>query len=707
MNSGAAEALPPPSRAVLRTAFRSGERTEGWRSVPEEVAVALTYGGSTQAVMLATPADLHDFAVGFSLTERIIAAPPDIEAIDVVPTADGIDIQMWLTKPRDAALAVRRRHMAGPTGCGLCGVDSLAEAMRRPPTVGDDLRLDDRAIQAAIGALAPRQALHRETGAVHAAGFWRAGDGLVCAREDVGRHNALDKLVGALARRGERGAGGVLLLTSRVSVEMVQKAAVLGAEILVAVSAPTALAIRIAEAAGVTLVAVARPDGFEVFTHSHRICGTSEAIAELAGFCDDAAPRSGRTRAGRSPLLTIDEALATVVDGVVAIDGEERVAPAAAAGRIAAETVATPVALPRFDHSAMDGYGVSAADCDRPPPLRLALVGKVVAGGSPSHPVGPGEAVRLLTGAPIPDGVAGVLMEEHCRATGGMVEIGRPVSRGMNIRLRGEDVSAGVTVVSAGAMIGTQHVPILSACGIQSISVRRKLRVAILSTGNEVARPGEPLSPSGVYDVNRPMLQALLCRPWIELVDLGIVTDDARLLAEVIGRAVASADLVATSGGVSGSDADHIAAAVGAAGGSGRVLRIAIKPGKPLFIGRVGAVPVLGLPGNPLSALADFLLFGRPLLRLRAGHAEPAEPAPLAVLAAPVANRSERTEIVPASIVGRDPSGLPAVAVAQMKGSARLHPLASASGLAIIPASAAALAAGERVSFLSLRDCLP
>jgi FdhD protein len=263
--------LPSPAQQRQRMAYRHGQISEGSRTIAEETAVALSYGGSTHAVMMATPQDFEDFAVGFSLTERIIEDVSEIETMEVLSTEEGIDIQMWLAKPRAEAHVTRHRHLAGPTGCGLCGIDSLAEATRIPPVVGDGIRLDATALGEAIASLVPHQTLNLQTGAVHAAGFWRPSQGLVCLREDVGRHNALDKLIGALARGGENGRDGVLLLTSRVSVEMVQKAAVLGSSILVAVSAPTALAIRTANAAGMTLVAIARSDGFEVFTRPERI----------------------------------------------------------------------------------------------------------------------------------------------------------------------------------------------------------------------------------------------------------------------------------------------------------------------------------------------------------------------------------------------------------------------------------------------------
>jgi FdhD protein len=261
----------PPSVTVTRMAWREGHVTPGQRAIPEETAVALTYNKASFAVMMATPRDLEDFALGFSLTEGIVCAPGEIEEIEIVRRARGMEARMWLVPDRLAAFDQRRRHIAGPVGCGLCGLESLEAAMRDVPRVRTDARLTPTMIAAALAALAPAQALHRETAAVHAAGFWHPARGLIAAREDVGRHNALDKLVGAVARAGQDPDGGAVLLTSRVSVEMIQKAAVLGAPVVVAVSAPSALALRSAKAAGITLVAVARRDGFEVFTHARRI----------------------------------------------------------------------------------------------------------------------------------------------------------------------------------------------------------------------------------------------------------------------------------------------------------------------------------------------------------------------------------------------------------------------------------------------------
>lgn len=255
-------------RPLSRLAFGQGRATGGFRDLPEEVAVALSYNGSTQAVMMATPADLIDFAYGFTLTEGI-ATRAEIDDVRIVQTDLGIDLQIWLVPQAEARLSARRRTMTGPVGCGLCGIDSLQEARRKPPVVYDQsFALTPHQIRAAIADLTAHQPLHDATHAAHAAGFWAPGVGMIAVREDVGRHNALDKLIGALIGTSPQGA---LVLTCRTSIDMVQKAATAGFPMIIAASAPTATAVQVAEEAGVTLIALARGDRFEVFTHPTRI----------------------------------------------------------------------------------------------------------------------------------------------------------------------------------------------------------------------------------------------------------------------------------------------------------------------------------------------------------------------------------------------------------------------------------------------------
>ncbi|HXO73041.1 MAG TPA: formate dehydrogenase accessory sulfurtransferase FdhD [Bradyrhizobium sp.] len=260
-----------PVRKVFREIWRDGGAGEGIRAVPEETAIALTYNGGTYAVMMGTPQDLKDFAVGFSLSEGIVQSPEDIDSLDVVPLDDGIELRMWLAQSKADHLSERRRHIAGPTGCGICGIDSIAEAVRPAAIVAHGRSFSPLEIMTAMQAVPPLQKINMETRTVHAAAFWTPARGIVALREDVGRHNALDKLAGGLAQAKLSASDGMVLLTSRVSVEMVQKTAAMGAPLMVAVSAPTALAVRMADAAGITLAAIARADGFEVFTHPGRI----------------------------------------------------------------------------------------------------------------------------------------------------------------------------------------------------------------------------------------------------------------------------------------------------------------------------------------------------------------------------------------------------------------------------------------------------
>lgn len=241
------------------------------RTLPEETPIALVYDGTTHAVMMATPQDLDDFALGFSLTEGKIETPDEIANVDVVEQENGVELRMWMTPGVGHRLAVRRRAMLGPTGCGICGLESLEQALPPLEPVTSALTVSAVEVEAAVASLAPAQRLNAEARALHAAGFWTLESGLMMLREDVGRHNALDKLAGALARDGLSAGKGIVVLTSRISVELVQKAARMGAPVLVAVSAPTALAVRTADAAGITLVGIARDDSFEVFTHSSRI----------------------------------------------------------------------------------------------------------------------------------------------------------------------------------------------------------------------------------------------------------------------------------------------------------------------------------------------------------------------------------------------------------------------------------------------------
>jgi FdhD protein len=248
-----------------------GTKVDASRPIAAEAPIAFVYDGGSEAVMMATPADFEDFALGFSLNDGVVSSADDIVELGIVEVEGGIELRMML-KPRDRErLVTRRRLRAGPAGCGLCGVESIQAAMTKLPRVTADLSLSARDVIGAMSALSPLQRLNAQTHAVHAAALYLPDEGIVLVREDVGRHNALDKLQGGLVRSGRRASDGVILMTSRVSVELVQKAAMMGSCMIAAVSAPTALAIAEAEVAGITIAGVVREDGLEVFTHERRI----------------------------------------------------------------------------------------------------------------------------------------------------------------------------------------------------------------------------------------------------------------------------------------------------------------------------------------------------------------------------------------------------------------------------------------------------
>lgn len=260
---------------VMVWPWRKGESqaVSGQDSVAAEVPVALTYNRVSHVVMMATPSDLEDFAVGFSVTEGLVGSAADILSVRIIPRPGGLEAAMTITEPWFDRLATQRRNLSGRTGCGLCGAENIEQAMRLPDKVGNHLQLAHSALQAAIESLEQHQPLQGLTGASHGAAWCSPQGEIVRAREDVGRHNALDKLIGSLLRDGIDARNGFALVSSRASYEMVYKTAAAGMELMAAVSAPTQLAVDVAERSGLTLVGFARPGRHNVYAHAHRLTG--------------------------------------------------------------------------------------------------------------------------------------------------------------------------------------------------------------------------------------------------------------------------------------------------------------------------------------------------------------------------------------------------------------------------------------------------
>lgn len=270
---------PPP---VMEPATSAGVRVTRWRDghtesagdvVAEEAPVALRFQGTPYVVMLATPADLEDLAVGFTLSEGLVAEPAEIRGVRTLTEDGALALDIDIAAPRFAQLLQRQRNLSARTGCGLCGAETLEGAIRQLAPIATPLEISAPALHAALAELAARQPLNERTGSVHAAAWALPDGGIQLVREDVGRHNALDKLIGALVRAGSDLTRGYVIITSRASYEMVQKAATVGVPLLVAVSAPTAFAIRLAENCGMTLVGFARPGQHVIYAHPARLPG--------------------------------------------------------------------------------------------------------------------------------------------------------------------------------------------------------------------------------------------------------------------------------------------------------------------------------------------------------------------------------------------------------------------------------------------------
>ena len=410
------------------------------------------------------------------------------------------------------------------------------------------------------------------------------------------------------------------------------------------------------------------------------------------------------------PLLPVDAAERLIAERITPVDGHESIALSEAQGRVLAHDVVAPVNLPPFDNSAVDGYAVRADEIKPDGETGLAIVDRVTAGHAPSHALKTGEAIRIFTGAPMPEGADTVFMQEDCRVEGDCVIVPPGLKRGANRRLAGEDMKAGGMALPAGRRLSVQHVALAAALGFTRLDVRRRLRVAIFSTGDEIVEPGTKLPRAALYDSNRYLLAAMLNRYGAEVTDLGILSDDPKVLARGLATAATNHDLVLTSGGVSTGEADHVRDAVESAG---RLVfwRVAIKPGRPVAMGVLhgsssgeGAAFV-GLPGNPVAVFVTFVRVVRPLLLRLAG----ALPAPLMAMPVratfPYKKRAGRREYVRVALRAAADGAIEAVKYAQ-DGAGVLTSLTETDGLAELSEDITQIEPGATIGFLSYASLL-
>lgn len=399
--------------------------------------------------------------------------------------------------------------------------------------------------------------------------------------------------------------------------------------------------------------------------------------------------------------LSHDDALGLIRSRVAAVTGVERVPLAAANGRVLAEAITAPRNVPLSDNAAVDGYAFAAADHAAAGGF-FPVVARVPAGHPHPDPVPPGAAVRIFTGAVMPDGVDTVAMQEDCETH---EQDGRPfvivpagLKPGANRRRAGEDLKAGAPVMERGTRLRPQEVAALASLGFEAVAVRTRLKVALLSTGDEIVRPGRPIEPGEVYDSNHALLVALLAMAGAEVTDLGVLPDRYTAIRDAISGAARSHDVIMTSGGASRGEEDHVVTALDEIG-KRHLWQIAVKPGRPMTFGQVDDCVFLGLPGNPVAVFVCFLLYGLPLLSSLEG-ADWRPPARYRVAAAFGIDRKkpDRREFLRGILEPGE--GGPRVRKFARDGSGLITGLREADGLIEIPEPVTAVAEGDPVDFI-------
>ena len=416
----------------------------------------------------------------------------------------------------------------------------------------------------------------------------------------------------------------------------------------------------------------------------------------MAQLTDDCFAFSG-------PLLPLADMERLIGERVTPVAETESVALRGALGRVTSADIKAPVDLPPFDNSAVDGYAVRHADLKSDGDTRLTVAGRLTAGANAGMALKRGEAIRIFTGAAMPKGADTVFMQEDTREEAGHVIVPSGLKKGANRRLTGEDVPKGNVVLPAGTVLEPQHIALAAALGITGIEVRRRLKVAIFSTGDEVVEPGSLRAGAAIYDANRYLLSELLARLCAEVTDLGILRDKPSELMRALQAAAAGHDLIVTSGGVSTGEADFVRSAVERVG-SLVFWRVAIKPGRPVAMGVIKSAQesaaFVGLPGNPVAVFVTFVRVVKPLLRRLAGaRPQTLQPLPVRVAFA-YKKKKDRREYVRVALRRAADGELEAVKHPQ-DGAGILTSLTQTDGLLEFPEDVTSIEPGGRVGFLS------
>lgn len=401
-----------------------------------------------------------------------------------------------------------------------------------------------------------------------------------------------------------------------------------------------------------------------------------------------------------APLLGVEEAVTAMCAEISIVTRSRRALLPDAGGRILAEDLVSPVDVPGFDNSAMDGYALHTDDLETARTQGLPI-GQRITAGMAAAPHEPGRCARIFTGAPLPAGANAVAMQEHCRVEDGRLYLDRTITAGANIRPRGNDIAAGSTLLAAGTPLRAAQLGLAASVGVDTLRIFRKLRVAIFSTGDELVEPGRPLAAGQIYNSNRYLLHELLIMQGCKVIDLGTIPDNADATRRALLRAASRADLVLSSGGVSVGEEDHVRAALEAIG-TLRLWRIRMKPGKPLAFGRARKAPFIGLPGNPVSVFVTFLLFALPVIHRLQGRA-PGPPFSCTVRAGFTCSTKDRREYLRVQV--RDSDDGPLAQTYPRQGSDVLSSVAWADGLVELPENTT-VAEGDAVRYLPFAEWL-
>lgn len=385
-------------------------------------------------------------------------------------------------------------------------------------------------------------------------------------------------------------------------------------------------------------------------------------------------------------MIPLQQAQQRILDDITVLDPVE-VDLLDARGLVLAESISTLEAIPPFANTGMDGFALRAADtvgATENSPRRLPIVATIAAGSVAPRRLEAGEAMRIMTGAPIPDGADAVIMVELTRTDGEILEALSEVPLGNHIRPAGDDLAAGIVVFPPGVTLSPGHLGVLASVGRQRVLVHKRPRVGVFSTGDELVVGPQPLAPGQIRDSNRPTLLALVEEAGFEGVDLGLLPDDEELIEAALTDAVGSVDALLTSGGVSMGDFDFIKRVLGRLGEM-NWMQVAIKPAKPLAFGLLGGTPIFGLPGNPVSAMVSFELFARPALRRMMGRPDLHRPHVLAIADEPIRRSADGKILFARVVLNQEADGAWRVRSAGGQGSHQLSAMATANGLAIVP----------------------